>query len=480
MDNEVGQSFALPQLDGRVLSTLNADGSRRWITPREVRGRLWKARFIVAWVLIAIFTALPWMRIAGKPPIVLDVALRQFTFFGTTFRPTETLLLALIMLTLFVGIFLVTALWGRVWCGWACPQTIYLEFVYRPLERLFLGKAYGKKNSAVAGWRRLLMYAVFLILSAHLANTFLAYFVGTDRLIHWTLASPGEHPAAFVVFALTTALMMFDFVFFREQMCTIVCPYGRFQSALLDKNSLIIGYDIARGEPRANSSQRRALDAQQKHAGDCVSCSMCVQVCPTGIDIRDGLQLECVNCTQCIDACNDVMVKVGKPEGLIRYARQNQLVQNKSVGLRYRLLIYPLIMLILVSVVVVLLLRRQPASIEQVRIIGGNFTTAVDGIHTPIRLMIENYAEDARTFAITGTNNVRLEKETTLLVPALDAATIDLTVVCAPDTFGRGSRSGVLFINGPAHFSQSVSISIAGPFNAHNAIGNANKIKKGE
>lgn len=207
---------------------------------------------------------------------------------------------------------------------------------------------------------------------------------------------------------------------------------------------------------------------------------MCVQVCPTGIDIRDGLQLECVNCTQCIDACNDVMVKVGKPEGLIRYARQNQLVQNKSVGLRYRLLIYPLIMLILVSVVVVLLLRRQPASIEQVRIIGGNFTTAVDGIHTPIRLMIENYAEDARTFAITGTNNVRLEKEYTLLVPALDAATIDLTVVCAPDTFGRGSRSGVLFINGPDHFSQSVSISIAGPFNAHNAIGNANKIKKGE
>jgi polyferredoxin len=207
---------------------------------------------------------------------------------------------------------------------------------------------------------------------------------------------------------------------------------------------------------------------------------MCVQVCPTGIDIRDGLQLECVNCTQCIDACNDVMVKVGKPEGLIRYARQNQLVPNKSVGLRYRLLIYPLIMLILVSVVVVLLLRRQPASIEQVRIIGGNFTTAVDGIHTPIRLMIENYTEEARTFAITGTNNVRIEKETTLLVPALDAATIDLTVVCAPDTFGRGSRSGVLVINGPANFSQSVSISIAGPFNAHNPIGNANKIKKGE
>jgi hypothetical protein len=243
--------------EGRVLSTLNPDGSRRWLEPKLSNGRFLQRRRIVAWILIIVFAAIPWIRINDKPVILLDVMTRKFVFFGTTFRPTDTLLLALLLLSIFVGIFLLTALFGRVWCGWACPQTVYMEFLYRPVERLFLGKAYGNRKASVAPWRRVAMYAVFLLASAHLANTFLAYFVGTDRLVEWTLRSPTEHPTAFAIFVVTTGLMMFDFCFFREQMCTLVCPYGRFQSVLLDKGSLIVGAALPARALRTRRPSRR-------------------------------------------------------------------------------------------------------------------------------------------------------------------------------------------------------------------------------
>jgi cytochrome c oxidase accessory protein FixG len=471
MAGQVGADFTLPVLEERVLSTLNADGTRRWVTPREVRGPIWRARLVVAWALIALFTTLPWLRISGKPPILLDVMLRQFTFFGTTFRPTETLLLALLMLTVFVTIFLATALFGRVWCGWACPQTVYLEFVYRPLERLLLGAAYGRRGAKAAGWRRLVMYAAFLVLSAHLANTFLAYFVGTDRLTGWILGSPAHHPVAFAVFAATVALMMFDFAFFREQLCTLVCPYGRFQSALLDRSSLIIAYDTARGEPRAGGAQRREMAELGERAGDCVACTMCVQVCPTAIDIRDGLQLECVNCAQCIDACNEVMDKVGKPRGLIRYSTQGRGEARRGGRFRVRIAVYALLLLGLTGALVTLIARRQPASVEQVRIPGANFSVAAEGVRTPVRIMIENYAEAACTFAIEGVDDVRVDPPASLTVPALDAASITVTVVTPQDSFGRGNRAGTLLVREAGGFSRLVPITIAGPFNADGAIG---------
>ncbi|MFO0963632.1 MAG: cytochrome c oxidase accessory protein CcoG [Phycisphaerales bacterium] len=462
------QDFTLPQLNERVLSTLNTDGSRRWMTPREARGRLWKARLIVAWSLIAVFTAIPWLRIDGKPPIFLDVMTRQFTFFGTTFRPTETLLMALLFLAIFVTIFLLTALFGRVWCGWGCPQTVYLEFVYRPIERFFLGQAYGRKGATVAVWRRIAMYAVFLVLSAHLANTFLAYFVGTDRLTHWTLGNPAEHPVAFAVFAVTVGLMMFDFVFFREQLCTLVCPYGRFQSVLLDRESLVIGYDRRRGEPRAKAAERRALESKGERAGDCIECTMCVQVCPTGIDIRDGLQLECVNCTQCIDACNEVMDKIGKPRGLIRYSSQNQLEKGTTRRLRYRVLIYPALLVVILSVFVTMLVRREPALIEQERIRGANFTEMTDGrIETPISILVENRGEVPRTYTATGVDDVQVVGGSAqATVQPGQPGKIALRVSCPPRSFGRGSRQGEVEVRDDAGFVKRVPLTIAGPFSA--------------
>ena len=460
--------FTLPQLDERVLSTLNVDGTRRWMEPRDARGRFWRARLAVAMALIAVFTAIPWIRINGKPPILLDVMTRQFTFLGTTFRPTETLLLAVLMLAIFVTVFLATAVFGRVWCGWGCPQTVYLEFVYRPIERLFLGAAYGRKGASVPAWRRLAMYAAYLVISAHLANTFLAYFVGTDRLTAWTLGSPANHPVAFTVFAVTVGLMMFDFVFFREQLCTLACPYGRFQSVLLDRDSLVIAYDRTRGEPRAKAAERRELEAAGRKAGDCIECTMCQQVCPTGIDIRSGLQLECIHCAQCVDACDEVMRKVGRPIGLIRYSTQNRIEHAERRGFRYRLVIYPLLLAVLVASFVVLLARREPVLVEQVRVLGANFAVAADGaIETPIEVLVENRTDVERTVRVTGAGDVEVAGgHAQVRVPASDASTLAFTVRAPAATFGRGSRSGSVNVDDGVRPPRPVELTIAGPFRA--------------
>ncbi len=469
----MSRNVALPQYESRVLSTLNADGTRRWITPREVTGRLWKARFIVAWLLIILFAAIPWIRVGGKPAVLLDVMTRQFTVGGTTFRPTETLLLALLMLFIFVAVFLVTALLGRVWCGWGCPQTVYLEFVYRPIERLMLGERFHKRGAPISAWRPIAMYALFLVLSAHLANTFLAYFVGSDRLTLWTMQAPSHHPVAFGVFATTVALMMFNFAFFREQMCTIVCPYGRLQSALLDRHSLIIGYDRDRGEPRGNAAQRRALGAEHRAVGDCVECTLCVQVCPTAIDIRDGLQLECINCAQCIDACDGVMRKLKKPTGLIRYSTQQRLEKGDAVRVRYRLVIYPVLLVVIGAALVTLLVRRPAALVEQARLTGVNFIDAGSGqIETPIRMLVENRTDAPRTYIFAGSGDVQLISPTkSIVVGAFDAASIDLMVVCRAETFHRGSRTGQLAVRDGQSVDELVSIAIVGPFTRERTAG---------
>lgn len=389
----------------RVLSTMEQDGSRRWLKPRLSRGRFWHARRIVAYLLIVIFTAIPYTRINGKPTILLDIVNRQFTFFGQTFLPTDSFLLALLLLTVLLSIFLMTALFGRVWCGWACPQTVYLEFVYRPIERLIDGVA-GRGGASRKGGtlaRRVLRYSIYLLLSMYLAHTFLAYFVGVEALRHWVLGSPLNHPVAFTVMAVTTAAMMFDFCFFREQTCIIACPYGRFQSVLLDRQSLIVNYDRDRGEPRGKARQSNADgDISLPQLGDCVDCTMCVQVCPTGIDIREGLQMECVGCTQCIDACDEVMDRVGRPRGLIRYGTQAAMSGEKTRILRPRVVVYPALLLVVLGVFVVALGHQARANVSVLRAGGRPFTVLEDGrVASSVNVKIVNRTDKAATYTLS-------------------------------------------------------------------------------
>lgn len=407
-----------PQANTRVLSTLEADGSRRWLFPRLAKGRLWDARRWVAYALIAIYTLVPYLHVGGKPMVLLDVVRRQFHLFGFTFLPTDTTLLALLVLIAGLSIFLATALLGRVWCGWACPQTVYMEYVFRPIERLFCGTVgRGGKPKNVAGWRVAAMYAAFLLISIHLANMLLAYFIGVDQVHRYIWSStPFEHPAAFGVVAVATAWIMWDFAYWREQMCIVGCPYGRMQSVLLDRNSLIVSYDTNRGEPRGKTGRVKDEGGRMKEgvslsslilqpsslsSGDCVDCTMCVQVCPTGIDIRDGLQLECINCAQCIDACDSVMVKVGRPLGLIGYSSQAKRAGEKPKTLRPRVIVYPALLLVLSSLFLYLLFTRPAFDLTVLRNPGRPFNVLADRmIENTMRLKLVNRADGPRVYSI--------------------------------------------------------------------------------
>lgn len=496
----------------RVLSTLNKDGSRRWITPRPSRGRFLTARRIVAYTLIFIFTVIPYIRLNGKPLILLDLTTRHFTIFGATFLPTDTILLSLFMVSVFVAIFLLTALFGRVWCGWACPQTVYMEFLFRPIERLFDGTPgrVKKKGWIVGtGLGKILKYATYLIVSLYLAHTFLAYFVGVEKLVQWVQQSPLEHPASFLVMLATTALMMFDFTYFREQTCILACPYGRFQSVLMDRHSLIVSYDAKRGEPRGKRKQgaskepkrpadarRSALPAQDARlelpviqanfaprleglslssepaaavdaTGDCVDCRMCVMTCPTGIDIRDGLQMECIGCAQCIDACDAVMTKIGRPRGLIRYSSQSAMAGERPKLLRPRVVVYPLILVILAGLFVMTLLGRGPADVTVLRGLGKPFVELPSGeIANQVRVKIVNRTPQAATFEVSalGVDGVRIESEANpVSVEAGQSSTTPMLVVAPQHVFQRGRCDVTIRVSGPGGFAEETTYRLMGP-----------------
>ncbi|MEL6715728.1 MAG: cytochrome c oxidase accessory protein CcoG, partial [Planctomycetota bacterium] len=385
-----------------VLSTLEADGSRRWLTPKLAKGRLWHRRRVVAYVLLAIYSGLPWLQIAGEPAILIDLPGRELTLFGLSFLATDTVFLALALLTGFLAVFFLTALLGRVWCGWACPQTVYMEFVIRPIERLFLGTAGkgGRPRKEVAGWRRAAMYAAFFAISVHLAQTFMAYFVGAQNVRDWIWGSPAAHPAEFAIVAALTALMMIDFAYWREQLCIIGCPYGRLQSVLLDRDSKIVAYDAQRGEPRA--PLRKSDGGGFENRGSCVDCSMCVQVCPTGIDIRDGLQLECVNCAQCIDACDEIMDRTGQPRGLVRYSSEAALDGQGQRFLRPRVVVYGSLISGLSLLLLTLVAQKPSADVTVLRTFGRPFVFVEETgqVQNTMRLKVTNRTDARRTYFV--------------------------------------------------------------------------------
>jgi cytochrome c oxidase accessory protein FixG len=447
-----------------VLPTLHGDGRRNWLNPALSQGKYWKRRRILAYGLIAFFVTLPHLRIYGKPLVLLDIAAREFTFLGHTFYPTDTALLALLMLTVFFTVMFVTAVGGRLWCGWGCPQTVYLEFLFRPIDRIFAGTTGkgGKPKRSVTAFLQIARFLVYLACSLFLAHTFLSYFIGTDRLAQWMQLSPFQHPQAFAVMAVVTGGIMYNFMFFREQLCMVACPYGRFQSVMLDRKSLIVTYDIGRGEPRHKG---KAVEGQ---AGDCIDCGHCTAVCPTGIDIRNGLQMECIHCTQCIDACNSIMDRIHKPQGLIRYSSQDALAGKPHSWMRVRTLIYPTLALITSSLFVVVLLTKFAFDARVLRTPGAPFTVhSSRTLQNNFQIRLVNRAPQEQQYSITMVEPAAATATWSDITPTLKPGESKLVplIITAPvgTTAPLGSVDATAEIKDQEGRSRRVKLRLLGP-----------------
>lgn len=324
------------------LSTTEVDGGRKWVFPQYVAGLWWRRRRFVAYALMAWLFAAPWIRINHHQAIFFDIFHGKIHFLGLTFWVNELAAVLFFVLFLFSSIIFVTVILGRVFCGWACPITVFMEFIFRPIERVLEGSgARQKQVHAREVADRLISfttkYTLFALVALVLGNTFVAYFMGSHRLIPMIVEGPSAHWGPFLFMSISSGIIFFQYSWFREQICLFVCPYGRLQSVLLDKDSLIVAYDRMRGEPRGRLGTTH---------GDCVDCKLCVRVCPTGIDIRKGLQLECLHCTACVDACDSIMDKINKPRGLIRYQTEREVEVKTRRVFRPRLIIYSAVMLL--------------------------------------------------------------------------------------------------------------------------------------
>jgi cytochrome c oxidase accessory protein FixG len=378
------------------IPTVDSAGKRVWMYPRKPpTGKRaskdtvnwYTLRTYVSWVLLVILFVGPFVKIGGNPLLMFNIVERKFSIFGIMFYPQDFYLFALAMITGFVMVVFFTALYGRLFCGWVCPQTIFMEMVFRKIEYAIEGDANQQKALNASEWtsekikKKALKHSLFFGISFLVANLLLGYIIGGDALLKLVSESPIKHSFGFFTLFLFTCLFYAIFARFREQACTFICPYGRFQSVMLDENSLVVAYDHVRGEERGRKVKGQSWEERLSIGkGDCVDCDLCVKVCPTGIDIRNGTQMECVNCTNCIDACNSVMSKVGRDPGLIRYASMD-MIEGKSKGLRWtpRLKIYGSFMCFLLVILTGLLLARNSVHMDLLRARGTWYQVMPDG-----------------------------------------------------------------------------------------------------
>lgn len=343
------------------IATVDAKGKRNWVFAQKPKGKFYTIRTWVSWGFFLLFFTLPWIKVNGRPLFLFNIPDAKFIIFGKIFWPQDFFIFGLTMVTFIIFIVLFTAAFGRLFCGWICPQTIFMEMFFRKVEYLIEGDR-GKQlllNKSPWNGRKIRIKAtkhlVFFLLSFIIANYFLAYVIGVDDLLKIIREPVTEHFVGFLSLGVFSGIFYGVYAWFREQACTVVCPYGRLQSVLMDRNSMIVAYDHKRGEPRGKFKKQGDLALQ----GDCIDCFQCVKVCPTGIDIRNGTQMECVGCTACIDACNKIMVSVNKPTGLVRYASENGIEEGKKLRYTTRMKLYTLLLIFLSGVLTLLLLTRK-------------------------------------------------------------------------------------------------------------------------
>ncbi len=384
-----------PNLDS--VTTINTDGSRYFLHPADVRGWFTRMRRYFGLALLLVYLALPWITINHHPAVYLDVDEKKFHFMGLTFVAQDFFLGFFLISGIAFGLFYVTALFGRLWCGWACPYTVFLEHVFRRIERFIEGDAPARRQLDNAPWtgekifKRVLKHGLFYFSAVVIALVFLSYFKSGPGVLA-ALGSPGENLGliAFVVVAAT--ILYFCFSWFREQFCIILCPYGRIQSALTDEDTIIIGYDEKRGEPRGKPTD--------PESGDCIACNRCVQVCPTGIDIRNGLQMECIGCAACVDACDTIMEKVGRPKGLVRYDSMNGLTGGKTRLIRPRILLYTGFMVLGLIALGISLTTIHDVHVEVTRMRGQPYFLTDDAVRNQFRVDLATKRNTPTTFKL--------------------------------------------------------------------------------
>ena len=338
------------------IATVDENGKRNWIHPKQPSGRFYRWRTILSVGLLALLFIGPFLRWKGEPFLLFNILERKFIVFGVTFWPQDFHLFVLAMIAFFVFIVLFTVIFGRVWCGWACPQTVFMEMVFRRIEYWIEGDGNQQRKLDLAPWNgeKLLKrggkWLIFAALAFLIGNLVMAYMIGTDELSKIVTESPGANWGKFTFVMVFSGIFFFVFTYFREQACIAVCPYGRLQGVLLGKDSIVVAYDWLRGEPRGKLKKQKEAEAKGEAHGDCIDCKMCVAVCPTGIDIRHGTQLECVNCTACIDACDSVMDKIGKPRGLVRYDSYSGIESKTPFRVTPRIIAYSVVLVVLLGI----------------------------------------------------------------------------------------------------------------------------------
>ena len=381
------------------LGSINEDGSKKTLHPADVAGKFTRGRRIVALLILIVYVALPWIPVNGFPAVFLDVLNRRFHFMGLTLAVQDLWVGFFLVTGLGFSLFYVTALFGRVWCGWTCPYTVFLEHVYRRIERLIDGDAAARRRLDAAPWdaakitRRAIKHTLYIVASLLIAHVFLSYFVSLKGLYEMMHQSPKAHFMAFGVMLFLTVGLYGAFSWFREQFCVIMCPYGRLQSALSDDDTVIIGYDKKRGEPRGK--------AGTTGAGDCVNCTRCVQVCPTGIDIRNGLQLECIGCAACVDACDTIMTKLGRKTGLVRYSSLVALEGGKTRFIRPRIIFYTGLLLLGVAAFAFAATRIEPMRANVLRMQGSPYYVSNGVLRNQFLVRLINKRSEPRTFTIS-------------------------------------------------------------------------------